>query len=677
MFHVDNSNLSYNLNPLIRVFMEIFQDSFLHSDYGFEITRLRNLINNDKDKKICVNYCYVNYNLYKMNLLAISVLRNRFAMVKFLVEECNADLEHLVILSSYSYTVSSFNGFKKCTPLLIAVNNFVCGRNFEIIDYLIEKGANVNAANAFGLTPLMFSVNDKRICRVLVEKELVDVNKMDYRRMTAMDYAVQENHFESVSILLQNGVKSHDITNGGCLLSRIAYNLCFLNDIIDSKKIDIFLGIYETIGEGKKKCCQTMAYGLLAVSLISVDDKTNIITYLQQQQQQQQLLYFDYNDDDHDDNQFTKNNYRRKFFKIINYKKRPLAEEFFLPITNAIIKEITIIYKYNSACDNLFIKKVLELSTILYRNEKLPAISFNLLLYSLDNKDRIFSLEIMQCFIENFVHSNDDNIYHHYYCYEILKSVLQKLVNKEINQNDIIINNNIYYFEQFLYCLLDLLYFCYNYISEKRQKEIAVLLHQNKHNLLLSLSSLLHVIIENKNNFQFHKQVSLLKTLVFECKFDINYANVDNQTPLLLAVKKLKEIKIRKRRRIWMEEELKEENETLKIVRIIVTELDAHVDQRVCLNFSCTIHKNSFDTSCYDLIIYDDIPLQCCCHEEEYEEGDEEEDEEGEELRKLFNNCGMSLKCLTARFIKNRIRYYRKNILALHYPQLQNFINIH
>jgi len=47
------------------------------------------------------------------------------------------------------------------TPLLSVIDDYTNFYNFKIIEYLIDKGANLNIANKFGFTPLMLVVKDR------------------------------------------------------------------------------------------------------------------------------------------------------------------------------------------------------------------------------------------------------------------------------------------------------------------------------------------------------------------------------------------------------------------------------------------------------------------------------------------------------------------------------------
>ena len=76
---------------------------------------------------------------------------------------------------------------------------------FEIAECLIEKGADVNAANSYG-TPLFkhAGVGNYDICRLLLEHG-ADVNIENYSGQTALFYAADKGHCDVVRLLLEYG----------------------------------------------------------------------------------------------------------------------------------------------------------------------------------------------------------------------------------------------------------------------------------------------------------------------------------------------------------------------------------------------------------------------------------------------------------------------------------------
>lgn len=77
------------------------------------------------------------------------------------------------------------------------------------IKELIEKGADVNAANLRGLTPLMAAVDRGRLdIADLLLKEGADVEAKDFTGTTALMRAAFNGEFEIVQLLLEKGASS-------------------------------------------------------------------------------------------------------------------------------------------------------------------------------------------------------------------------------------------------------------------------------------------------------------------------------------------------------------------------------------------------------------------------------------------------------------------------------------
>src|SRR5205814_251421 len=75
------------------------------------------------------------------------------------------------------------------TPLIAAVYQ----NNSNIVDYLIKVGANVNAPDNKGVTPLMWAIGkgDEELDLVkLLVLSGADINAKDGQGATALDYAV-------------------------------------------------------------------------------------------------------------------------------------------------------------------------------------------------------------------------------------------------------------------------------------------------------------------------------------------------------------------------------------------------------------------------------------------------------------------------------------------------------
>lgn len=76
---------------------------------------------------------------------------------------------------------------------------------YEIAEWLIERGADVNIANTYG-TPLFkyASVGDYDICNLFLEHG-ADVHIENYAGQTALFYAANKGHYDVVELLLEHG----------------------------------------------------------------------------------------------------------------------------------------------------------------------------------------------------------------------------------------------------------------------------------------------------------------------------------------------------------------------------------------------------------------------------------------------------------------------------------------
>jgi len=93
------------------------------------------------------------------------------------------------------------------TPLTYAFDNK------EIVEMLISNGANVNTRGEENITPLMHSVAASasnideaafQICELLIEKG-ADVNAKDDNKWTPLHYAAAKRHKEIITLLIANG----------------------------------------------------------------------------------------------------------------------------------------------------------------------------------------------------------------------------------------------------------------------------------------------------------------------------------------------------------------------------------------------------------------------------------------------------------------------------------------
>jgi ankyrin repeat protein len=88
------------------------------------------------------------------------------------------------------------------TPLILAVAK----KDIEIIKLLIEKGANVNSKNNYGDTPFMTAARngDIETIKILMSKG-VSINVKDGKGNTILIEAISRNNEEMVKFLLENG----------------------------------------------------------------------------------------------------------------------------------------------------------------------------------------------------------------------------------------------------------------------------------------------------------------------------------------------------------------------------------------------------------------------------------------------------------------------------------------
>lgn len=90
----------------------------------------------------------------------------------------------------------------KMTPLLWATSYFHA--DTATIELLLEKGANINARNNDGKTPLMLAIYNFKVVALLLEKKAL-VNRQDMKGMTALMHACDSSPHDTaiVQLLLQ------------------------------------------------------------------------------------------------------------------------------------------------------------------------------------------------------------------------------------------------------------------------------------------------------------------------------------------------------------------------------------------------------------------------------------------------------------------------------------------
>ena len=147
------------------------------------------------------------------NLDCVKVLLN----YKADIEEQGERFRYLVFPPDNIWNVSKFDFAYTCTPLFLAAAN----GNLDILSYLFEQGANVNASSSsessdpwsvpfdgylFWHTPLIVALKNGHndAFTFLIDKG-ADVNLQDHDGYAALHYAVQRRNFDAISCLVDNG----------------------------------------------------------------------------------------------------------------------------------------------------------------------------------------------------------------------------------------------------------------------------------------------------------------------------------------------------------------------------------------------------------------------------------------------------------------------------------------
>lgn len=164
--------------------------------------------------------------------LFVACKRGNVEVVDYLITTCNADAEQRGL-----YEVPDDRSIHNVTPLWCAS---VAGRlpvvkclvqhgadvnsvsdtgstpvrsacfmtHFDIVNYLVENGANISKPNYNGGTCLINSVQCVKLCEYLLNHG-ADVNAQDIQNKTALHYAIQEHRFETTKLLLEHGANPH------------------------------------------------------------------------------------------------------------------------------------------------------------------------------------------------------------------------------------------------------------------------------------------------------------------------------------------------------------------------------------------------------------------------------------------------------------------------------------
>lgn len=99
-----------------------------------------------------------------------------------------------------------------CAPLHYAAKHF----SQEIGEILISKGAYVNVVDGTGMTPLHYAAYyNRRFVGALLISKGADINKKDYSGCTPLHRAVKKNSANIVELLIINGANINEKNNQG------------------------------------------------------------------------------------------------------------------------------------------------------------------------------------------------------------------------------------------------------------------------------------------------------------------------------------------------------------------------------------------------------------------------------------------------------------------------------
>ena len=150
------------------------------------------------------------------NLDCVKVLLN----YKASIEEQGESFRYLVFPPDNIWNLPKFESAYTCPPLFLAAAN----GNLDILSYLFEQGANVNASSSseetdswfvpskfddylpIWRTPLIVAlINGHNDAFTFLIDKGADVNLQDHVGYTALHHAVQSKNFDAVSCLVHNG----------------------------------------------------------------------------------------------------------------------------------------------------------------------------------------------------------------------------------------------------------------------------------------------------------------------------------------------------------------------------------------------------------------------------------------------------------------------------------------
>ena len=114
------------------------------------------------------------------------------------------------------------------TPMLLLssleILSFEYEKSVKCAQVLISFGANVNVADKFLTSPLLYAVSNKncKLTELLIEKE-ANIDHIDNRGSNALHYACYHGSYEIATKLIEAGCNYKLINNSGCTPIDVAY----------------------------------------------------------------------------------------------------------------------------------------------------------------------------------------------------------------------------------------------------------------------------------------------------------------------------------------------------------------------------------------------------------------------------------------------------------------------
>lgn len=152
-----------------------------------------------------VNTIIGNGNLYGMSMLICAVSQKKFEVAKYLIAE-GADINYKRQLKVRS------EPSKGQTALWWAANH----NAVEMVELLIEKGAEINTSDIYGSTPVTVAAGSGSLeaLKLLIDN-WADIKAKIYDNRSAINLAANEGHAEVVELLIKSGANPDYFGNYG------------------------------------------------------------------------------------------------------------------------------------------------------------------------------------------------------------------------------------------------------------------------------------------------------------------------------------------------------------------------------------------------------------------------------------------------------------------------------